>query len=77
MLVLIGLALRVFCLAYHYFLYIYHYFVEGHKQLRKLVLKNSSLQFLRDTSIYVDCVSESLCKSFEGGPSYGNYQPAV
>ena len=21
----------------------------------------------------VDCVSESLCKSFEGDPSYGNY----
>ena len=23
------------------------------------------------TSIIIDCVSESLCKSFEGGPSYG------
>ena len=26
---------------------------------------------------YIDCVHESLCKSFEGGPSYDNYQPAV
>ena len=25
----------------------------------------------------IDCISESLCKSFKGGPSYDNYQPAV
>ena len=27
--------------------------------------------------INIDCVSESLCKSFVGGPSYGNYQSVV
>ena len=27
--------------------------------------------------VYIDCTSESLCKSFEGGPGYGNYQQAV
>ena len=30
-----------------------------------------------DSYINIYCVSESLCKSFVGGPSYGNYQPAV
>ena len=30
-----------------------------------------------DTYINTDCVSDILCKSFEGGPSYDNYQPMV
>ena len=25
----------------------------------------------------IDFICESLCKSFEGGPSYDNHQPAV
>ena len=50
--------------------------------LRSLILKNSNQQFFKlsvqsDSYINMDCVSESLCKSFAGGPSYGNYQPAV
>ena len=42
----------------------------------KLGLKNLSLQFFlklsvqNDTYINIDCVTESLCKSFAGGPSY-------
>ena len=28
-------------------------------------------------NFHYECASESLYKSYEGGPSYGNYQPAV
>ena len=35
------------------------------------------LTFTTEWYINIDCVSESLYKSFEGGPSYGNFQPAV
>ena len=27
--------------------------------------------------INIDCVSENLCKSYESGLSYGNYQPTL
>ena len=33
--------------------------------------------FTTEWYIDIDCISESLCKSFQGGPSYGNFQPAV
>ena len=33
--------------------------------------------FLLSLQSDTDCVSESLYKSYERGPSYGNYQPAV
>ena len=42
----------------------------------KLSLKCSSPHF-HYRMIHIDCVYESLCKSFAGGPSYGNYQPGV
>ena len=35
------------------------------------------LTFTTEWYINIDCVSESLCKSFQGGPSYGNFQPEV
>ena len=35
------------------------------------------LTFTTEWYINIDCISESLCKSFQGGPSYGNFQPAV
>ena len=35
------------------------------------------LIFTTEWYINIDCISESLCKSFQGGPSYGNFQPAV
>ena len=38
---------------------------------------NIFLTFTTEWYINTDCVSESLCKSFQGGPSYGNFQPAV
>ena len=38
---------------------------------------NIFLTFTTEWYINIDCVSESLCKSFQGGPSYGNFQPAV
>ena len=41
------------------------------------MLKNSSHDFFNFTTelyINIDYVSESLCNSFVGGPSYGNYQ---
>ena len=49
----------------------YHYFVEAatlklsFEKLKPAIFKN------------IDCVSESLCKSFAGAPSYGNFQYAV
>ena len=41
-------------------------FTGGH-----LILKLGSVKPLQSDT-YVDCVSKSLCKSFAGGPSYGN-----
>ena len=38
---------------------------------------NIFLTFTTEWYINIDCISESLCKSFQGGPSYGNFQPAV
>ena len=38
---------------------------------------NSGPQFFKLSLQSIDCVSESLFKSIEGGPSYGNYQPTV
>ena len=38
---------------------------------------NIFLNFTTEWYINIDCISESLCKSFHGGPSYGNFQPSV
>ena len=47
-----------------------------------LILMNECMCFLNFHYIVIlyiniDCVSEILCKLYEGGPSYGNCQPAV
>ena len=38
---------------------------------------NIFLTFTTEWYINIDFISESLCKSFQGGPTYGNFQPAV
>ena len=45
------------------------------EKLKTMIFLNLHYR-VSDTSI-IDCVPESLCKLFEGAPSYGNYQPAV
>ena len=37
----------------------------------------SKLLVQNDTSIAIECVTKSLCKSFVGGPSYGRNQFTV
>ena len=63
----------------------YHYFIEAYytdATFKLSVEKLKPTTFLKlsvqnDSYINIDCVTESLCKSFAGGPSYGRNQPAV
>ena len=77
MLLLIGLALftpKVFFSISLLFVNKYHYFVEAYKQMLLCFEKLKTAIFLTsDSYMNIDSVSKSLCKSFEGGPSYGNY----
>ena len=84
MLLLIGLALFYSLLSIS-LLFVSKYYtilwkhIATYKADANLKLKFEKLKptFILNTSIYVDCVSGSLCKSFVRDPSYGNYQPAV
>ena len=42
-----------------------------------MVIRQLVLIYTTEWYINIDCISESLCKSFQGGPTYDNFQPAV